>query len=328
MVRLPTNEEIESHLKDSKETKNLSLKSRESFDKNPFAHLETIYFNERKNPYILKSVVPFQKSEIYIHQQVNDFDLNGAHLIYGHTEDSNLNYLIMEKIEDIKPIYLISNNDAESYYCQVAEYLADFHLKSKSTKFTKKLIKLGVPIHGTKWYQDYAVTISDNVKTLSKEINHEYFLPIALVNNLQDSIHSIQKMFEPFKKAKLTLVHGDFDIGNLFLKDSDTKIFAIDYGMSHIDNPMIDIAHLVNSLGDYDIGIRRNIFSAYFTKARKLYPKDISMHETRIVGTLMHILYFLNFQINAINNWVDKEYSLFLVEQVHNRVKHLVDLLS
>ena len=228
----------------------------------------------------------------------------------------------MDKIENLTPMYLVSNEDAKSYYLTIAERLAEFHLASK--KHIKTLKNLGVAVHGTEWYQKKITVITEKIKLLSLKTNHEYLLPMHLAEDFAASIHSINKMLIPFKKTNLILVHGDFDVGNLFLKE-DNKICAIDWGMGHIDNPMIDIAHLVNSLGDFDIGTKRDIFSAYFSKARQLFPKNMEMHFIRVVGTLMHILYFLNFQLYAIDNLVEADYYF---EQIHTRVKHLVDMLK
>jgi len=327
MVRLPTNAELKDHLKNQGQITLLNAKSRKTIDKNPFAVLESISFAEQPEKfYILKSVLPMLKHEIHIHRYANQFQLNGARLVYGFTSTSglntDLNFILMEKIENLTPMYLVSNEEAKDHYLTIAERLAEFHLTSK--KQIKSLKNLGVTVHGIKWYQNIIAVITKKVKKLSLKMNHEYLLPLHLAEEFDASIHTINKMLIPFKKSNLILVHGDFDIGNLFLKENN-NICAIDWGMGHIDNPMIDIAHLVNSLGDFDIGAKRDIFSAYFTIARKLYPKNMEMHFIRVVGTLMHILFFLNFQLYAIDNLVEANYYF---EQIHTRVKHLVSILK
>ncbi|MHA2363997.1 MAG: phosphotransferase [Candidatus Hodarchaeales archaeon] len=321
MVEKPTNSVLENHLSKLSQTRNLSVKSRNDLDKNPFAHLETLFFHEQpETPYILKSVVPYFSSEIHVHRHANRCTVNGARLIYGYTDSEELNFILMEKIQDLKPIYLVPQDESIQYYYEIAEKLADFHLRSQ--KSVKSLKKLNVHHYGTKWYQKNIKEIAKNICELSDKINHEIFLSKGLVKKFEQSIQSLKEMFKPFEKSKLTVVHGDFDVGNIFIKN-DT-VCAIDWGMGHLDAPMIDIAHLVNALGDLDIGTRRSIFAEYFERARKLYPKNVSMHYIRNVGTLMHILFFLNFQLYAVQHLVNPDY---FYEQIHNRVKHLVDLL-
>ena len=75
-------------------------------------------------------------------------------------------------------------------------------------------------------------------------------LDISTTHNLElgNSIDLFQQKLEylgrELSNHPLTIVHGDFDLGNLHYSPSG-QIAALDWGLSHINIPFIDLAHMV-----------------------------------------------------------------------------------
>jgi len=57
-----------------------------------------------------------------------------------------------------------------------------------------------------------------------------------------------------------TLVHGDFDTGNVVMISED-RIAALDWGLAHCNVPLIDVAHMV---GRFDAATSRSMAVRYF----------------------------------------------------------------
>lgn len=324
MITRPTNDELQRLLHDHDPSRQFTVAKRDKLDQNPFAYLEKVFFEEDPHyPYVLKSVVPYFQNELVVHEFVNSYPINAANLFFRYTDPQHsMSFLVMDWV-DITGIYQYPSDEAEGYYYEAAAKLADLHVHSH--KKWKHLRKKHVRSYGTQHYQKVIIpNVKSRLRELSEEENGSTLLSLDLVEAFENSIDATLKMFDPFKKTKLALCHGDFDIGNLFVTPEE-EVVAIDWGMGHLDAPMIDIAQLVNCLGDFSISVRRDIFSEYFEAAQKLYPKKIEPHFIRVVGTLMHILYFLDFQLYAVNEMVEPS---FFLQQIHDRVEKLVNLLK
>ena len=322
MINVPSNSEIESLKPVLK--KNLKIESRISLDSNPFATLETIKFQNLEKEYVLKSVVPILKTEVIVHEKINSYNINAAKILASDMNNLKIQYFIlMEKIK-FTPIYQIPPDEAIDYYFDIADKLGHFHLKN--VKNVKEFRNKGIKIFGPEKYLHIIDGIGKRINKYSNNTKHEYLLTKELVEKFDYYIDTLRIMFKPFSKdSKFTLVHGDFDSGNLIINNENKNIFAIDWGLAHIDLPMIDMAHLLNAT-DLKIDIRREIFEKYYLIAEKLYPNDLSMQDVRNIGKVMHILYFIDWFMYATeNNFVDE---LYFLEQIHNRVQLLTDLLT
>ena len=318
MIYIPTNEEIEVDLKNI----NYKIATRKHLDSNPFSYLEIINFRGIEKEYVLKSVHPILKSEILIHNLVNKDPLTAAHLFTSKDDnEKGIHYFIMDKIE-FEPLYLLSVRGSVHLYHKIAEKLANFHLKNSNVR---KLKSLGLREYGMKKYNTIIGNLGERVRTLSESVNHEYFLKKEVVDKFTKYIESVNEMLDLVHNTKLTLVHGDFDTGNLIINKKDNDIYAIDYGLAHIDIPVIDIAHLLSAT-EMSINIRRDIFETYFAIAGNLFPATMSLQDVRNAGKVLHMLYFLDWYLLTTEmNIVAKNYFL---EQIHNRVSLLTDLLS
>ncbi len=318
MIYIPTNDEIESDL--SLHDLHYRIEYRKPLDSNPFSNLEIIKFKSMKKAFVLKSIHPILKTEVIIHTLVSEDPLNGAPILNSKIDDKKSNYyIIMDKIQ-FEPLYLIPMHESVKLYHTLAEKLANFHLKNNNTKLLKKL---KINEYGFSTYSEIINKLGQRVENLSKLHKQKEMLNEKLVSDFKSNIYSISTILEPIESTKMTLVHGDFDTGNLVVKNKD--IFAIDFGLAHIDIPVIDIAHLLSST-EMSINIRRDIFETYFSIAGKLFPSSLSIQDVRNAGKIMHMLYFIDWYLTAIEQEiVPVEY---FYEQAYNRVKYLTDLLK
>ncbi len=320
MIYVSTNQELESDL--SAKGLHYKIAMRSSLDSTPFSNLEVIKFLDIKQEFVLKQIHPILKTEVLVHTLVNDDPLTAAPLLNSKIDNKKGNYyLLMEKI-DLEPLYLLTMNKSIDLYHTIAEKLAYFHLKHNNVKLLKKL---GLKEYGIPKYREIISNLGNRVENLSNLVNNESILNENLIKDFSTNIESIKQFFEPIEPTKLTLVHGDFDTGNLIVNRKDKGIYAIDYGLAHIDIPVIDIAHLLSAT-EMSISTRREIFETYFAIAGKLFPAHMSLQDVRNAGKIMHMLFFLDWYLTAIETNMVSEG--FYMEQIHNRVNFLTGLLK
>ncbi|MFW9906706.1 MAG: phosphotransferase [Candidatus Thorarchaeota archaeon] len=319
MIETPSNEKLSILLKNLKKGKEFTVKSRKILDQNPFAILEVLDFIEIPDKsYILKSMVSFLKSEILIHEYASDYKLNGAQFIFGHSEPS-LHFILMEKIDDIVPIFFIDPEEVAPYFANITRYLAKFHLESSHD--VKTLKNLGIPEFGRRFYIGILNKIKNKVRKLSTEMNHPYYLTEDLILEFELTLTKVEKLLKTHPKEELALIHGDFDFGNFFVKNIN-EICVLDWGMGRIDTPIIDIANLLNCLEDYGKDFQNSILNSYYKITTPLIHKKLKLSNIRLLGTLMHLLFFLNFQLNLIESFIDP---MYFIDQINREVNEIVE---
>ncbi|MFX0142292.1 MAG: phosphotransferase [Candidatus Hodarchaeota archaeon] len=322
MIKTPSNEKLNILLKSLKKSNEFTVKSRRILDQNPFAILEVIDFLQIPNKsYILKSMVPILKNEIVVHQYTSDYKINGAQYIYGHSENS-LHFILMEKIDDLVPIFFIDPEEAKSYFFRITRNLAKFHLESSHD--VQILKNSGIPELGHQFYVSILNKIKKGVRRFADSMKHPYYLTPDLVSEFESKMKKIYQILGTYSKGKLSLIHGDFDFGNFFVKNIN-EICVLDWGMGRIDVPIIDIANLINSLEDYGVDYQTSIFKTYYENSKPLIHEKLNLADIRLYGTLVHLLYFLNFQLNLIESFIDP---MYYIDQIHREVQQIIDLVS
>ena len=168
MIYFVSNEELEEKL--AEKNYNYKIESRKPLDSTPFSYLETIKFIDIKKRYVLKSVHPILKSEIVVHNHVNNDPLTGSHLLFSHLDP---NYFLMEKI-DFEPLYFFPVKTSSRYYHTLAKKLAFFHLKN--LEFVDLLKEQGISEYGLKKYEKIIPSLGSRVEKISQKMNHEIYL--------------------------------------------------------------------------------------------------------------------------------------------------------
>ena len=306
----------------------IQIVKREQIDKNQFSCIEKITCSD-SSVFVLKSISNLMKSEIKVHQYVNSLRLNAPYFFYGKSgvggRDQSINYIIMEFLDNYLHLYNILED--ELYY-EAVRSLGEMHLHSMH-KIDQLLEQIKIPIYDIPWYLENVDRIIFEISRLSIHYPNPEYLPMELISKLQRSASTIKSYLKEIKDIPNTLVHGDFDSGNLifFQKGKHVgNVKVLDWGHGHIGPPVIDIAHLFNSLGYFDYDRKIVLLAEYLKACRPLYSKNVEFSLLIIAGTIVHYLYHLNFKLKAISEgYVQPE---FFIEQIHKRVSILTKILS
>jgi hypothetical protein len=329
---IPDNKEIQITFQKILGSNDILVKDRETIDMNSFSSVEKIILSN-DSVYILKSVSEIMKSEISVHKYVNNYRINAPYFFYGKLSDSSdprnkskCNYIIMEYISDYLHLYNILEDEL---YFEAVRLLGELHLGSMQRM--KKLKESKIPEYSVQWYID---NISKIIFEISRfAIKHaspdSVLLPKKLIADLHQKIPKIMEYLNEIADIPLSLVHGDFDSGNIIFFKKGTHggfVKAIDWGHGHIGSPLIDIAHLVNSLGYVNYDTKIKLISEYLKACRPIYGNhNIPFSFLIIGGTILHYFYHLNFKLKAIKGkYVEPS---FFREQIHNRIIQLLQIL-
>lgn len=231
----------------------------------------------------------------------------------------------MEYVKDLTPVYNFDDKELIDYYVELAKNLANFHVNSK--KFINKLKMLNVTEFNFIHYENLVDKFAEKLPMLSAEIKNDLYLTSDIIEQFKQNIEQIKKSLTLLHGLRRTLVHGDFDIGNIFIRQdqNDTmKIMAIDWGLSHIDLPIVDMANLLNSLNNLKIDTRNHILESYLSIAKKEFPRNYTLNNFQDLGMMLHSLFFIEFQLNTLetsSRSVEEYY-----EQIHNSLSSLITL--
>lgn len=269
------------------------------------------------------------KSEIKVHQYVNNLRINAPYFYYGKSgvgaKTQALNFIIMEYLENYLHLYNILED--ELYYDAVRS-LGEMHLLSMQ-KIDHLRDKIKIPVYDVNWYLENVDRIIFEISRLSINHPHPEYLPKELISKLQRSGPKIKEYLNSLIEIPNTLVHGDFDSGNIIFFHKGKHIGnvkVLDWGHGHIGPPVIDIAHLFNSLGYFDYDRKIMLIAEYLKTCRPLYSNNVEFSLLIIGGTIIHYLYHLNFKLKALSeNYVQTD---FFIEQIHRRVVTLATILN
>lgn len=303
------------------------ITKREVYDYSLYSMLEFITFDTSQKKYVLKTLKESVKQEIAIHRFVTNFAINGSKFVAGYTSDFlNLHFIIMEYIEDIQPVYNFDDRDLIDCYAELATNLGILHVESN--RFIRKLKKeFLVSEFNFDFYQSLIDKFTEKLPMLSAEIKNDLYLTPEIIEHFLQNKELIKNSLVKVKDLHKTLVHGDFDIGNIFIKPKngdELQIFAIDWGLSHIDLPIVDVANLLNSLNILSGDNRNFILESYMRVAQKKFPRNCDLNNFQNLGMMLHRLFFIEFQLNTLersNSSVEEYY-----EQIHNALVSLIDL--
>lgn len=304
-----------------------NVTSREVYDYSRYSMLEFLSFDNKDKKYVLKTVRSPLKHEIAIHRFINEFPINGANFIVGFTSDFlNLHFILMEYIENLTPVYSFDDQDLIEDYAQLASNLAYFHVNA--TKYIKNAKKLQVIDYNYDYYLKLLDKFCEKIPVLSKEIAHDLYLTPDIVERYLNNTEKIKHQLFRIKPLKRTLVHGDFDIGNIFFKvtGDHRQIMAIDWGLSHIDHPIVDMANLLHSLEALSFDSRDYILDSYLHVAGKKFPRNYEMNDFQSLGMILHRLFFIGYQLDTLETSSTSMEEYY--EEMHNALDSLCQIIE
>ena len=273
--KIPSNEELIPIFKKITGSDTIVILSRNIIDKSIYSCLEKIELNN-STFFVLKSVSEMTKNEVMVHQYVNNLRINAPYFYYGKikktTDENGTSFIIMEYLEYYYHLYNILE---EELYFEAVRSLGEMHLFTMQ-KITVLREKLNIPVYDYKWYINNVERIIFELSRFSIRNPHPEYLPKELMSKLQRLSPKIKHYLESLSDIPLTLVHGDFDSGNIIYFEKGIhagNVKAIDWGHGHIGIPLIDIAHLVNSLGYFDYDMKITLIAEYLKTCSRLLLK-------------------------------------------------------
>ncbi|MHA2295754.1 MAG: phosphotransferase family protein [Candidatus Hodarchaeales archaeon] len=309
---------------------------RRRMDSSPFTIIEEIIFNHKSKNHsmICKSLLPdLFGDEVIIHRAVSDMPINGPTFYHGTCKSKDPCYLLMENLN-----FQFLYNFLDFYTLkEVVQMLANFQ---NSYKKNKNLKSLPLKDYGVEWYtskkhiKDCLVIVEKMV--IDKQIMNEDLKPISM-DEYNDFVNNYYKLIDmiiefsselPEKVYKgLILAHGDFDSGNIVIMNETNDVAVIDWGMSHLDTPLLDISHLFSSLqGLLPLDEHRTLVNHYFKSTSHFWGKNPDRWNLLRVGQVLHQLYYFHFQSRAIKNeWVKPNY---YSERIYRKFNYFRNLLN
>jgi hypothetical protein len=140
----------------------------------------------------------------------------------------------------------------------------------------------GIPRRDPEWMSSSAKEITDGIRKLSHE--HDLGLNETTLISFQRRVEGLSKQFGVHQ---LTLIHGDFDPGNLHILPTGV-VSALDWGLCHVNTPLADLAHMVERFNDQE---QIELVDRYL----RCLGVDIGIHPANIVGwgSLVHRTFFV-----------------------------------
>ncbi len=187
---------------------------------------------------ILKTTCPALHHECHAYALVGGFKICAASLIAcGKKTDSTDAWLLLTDVGE--------GSDITSSTATIGQALED--LAHMHRHYLGQIDTLaGIPRRDPKWMSSSAGEITDSIRTLSHK--HNLDLSETTLLSFQQQIEELSKQFQV---DHLTLVHGDFDPGNLHILPTG-EVSALDWGLCHINTPLADLAHMVERFNQRD----------------------------------------------------------------------------
>lgn len=283
---------------------------------------------ERKS-YILKSLSDPLKHEVINHRMVSNTDLVAARALASMYDERREHYWIL--MEDVEFRYLHEQPSLENLKATV-EKLAHFHLNF--IPITSKIDKQRVLRHDHRWYLTEGERITRRIGFFSEK--NIYKVDGRSMDGFNKFIQNLPIFISEVEKLPITLIHGDFDCGNVVLIKKDggnERIGAMDWGLSHIDLPLLDLAHLLSSVSVWHSEKRiREVMRSYYNivaPVMGLNEKFNSFCHKIHLGEALHNLYFVDWFTECIlNNWGQTDLMSNAAEEKISRIAELYNLLK
>jgi len=266
----PSNHEVEEVIR-------LRVSSRSGYRSNSISWVESIELTHEDGTTIqafIKTTRPILTHEPIVYQLLEGYDVSSAKLIGSGCTSNDDPWIVVTAVSHSGELPV-----SEISVCQALRGLAAVH----SRYYRSEEDLNGVPRWDIAW--------------LASEASHtcETLLGHAALNGTRDLSEDLLSTYhkclgELAGKADLlhpTLVHGDFDPGNLICQPNGS-ITVLDWGLSHISTPLIDLAHMVER---FDEPTRFRLVADYFDSV----AFDLNLPERNAIrfGGVIHRAFFV-----------------------------------
>lgn len=222
-LRPPTDEQFESKI-------GLAVATRAIIHRGHLSLVERIRLRESVagETVILKTVCPALAHERHVHAAVQDYTICAPALLAADDADDDHDaWLLLSDVGEISPDEVTVDQAA-----QALVELAAVHRAYLGADLS------GIPRRDLSWLARQAEETAERLVYLARrrELNLD-----------EESIHlycdRLQVLAQRHAAERLTVVHGDFDPGNL-VRLTTGQFAALDWGLGHLNTPLVDFAHM------------------------------------------------------------------------------------
>ncbi len=250
----------------------------------PLSIVERVVFGcPTLRPMILKTIRPALASELRAHRLASPFPICAAPLVASSETDASAGapWLLMEEVHD-------RHNDTSWSLEQLTHALVEL------AQLHRYYIQNPVPLEQAEllccdgpWYERVGTTLSETFQQLDRDYG------LSLPSDVRDRVsQQIVALAVQVEQLPRTLVHGDFDPGNVVMFSED-RIAALDWGLAHCNVPLVDVAHMV---GRFDAATSRSMAVRYFEALDlPVFPLRSKEDVLKFValGDYLHQVFFL-----------------------------------
>ena len=223
-IRAPTDECLTSKT-------GLVVNARSSIHLGHLSLVERIRFRQsgENRTAVLKTVCPALAHERHIHAAVQGFEICAPVLLgSGDADDDHDAWLLLSDVEDV--------DFDELSVAEATQALASLAGVHRAYIGRQKLA--GVPRRDPSWLVEHSEETADLLRHLVRRQG---------LGIKEDQVSSypdrLQMQAGQHGGGQLTLVHGDFDPGNL-IRMPLGQFAALDWGLGHLNTPLVDLAHM------------------------------------------------------------------------------------
>ena len=179
---------------------------------------------------ILKTVCPALAHESTVHEAVQNTDICAAKLLAaGGREAGHDAWLLLRDVQT-EPFDEMTADEARD---------ALLGIRGLHRAWLGRTVALsGIPRRDLTWLAEQADETAGHLRHLSR--NEGLGLDDATIDIYRARLIELADRNRP---RALTLVHGDFDPGNV-VRLSSGSLAALDWGLAHLNTPLVDLAHM------------------------------------------------------------------------------------
>ncbi len=267
---LPTDKELRS-------AAGFSVAARETVRQSPLSIIQRLHLDNAETPTaILKVTVSEMRHEAPVNRFASGLDI-GATKVLAADSEATFPWLIQQDIGSAGGLAEPTLEDAGA----LLESLGEFHAKgSIPTELS------AVPDRSLRWMVD---NLDEVLSVIHPAV--EKLVPRAPEFIADGHFErGLKRLAEIVSRIPLTVVHGDFDPGNIIFTRGRWR--AIDWGLSHWNIPFVDLAHMLNHLAKEN---RSALIRRYFNTASDFgidMPDDVEPLELANLGNSVHEAFF------------------------------------
>lgn len=248
---------------------------------------------------ILKTTLSALRHEPLVHRLASPFPICAAQVIASSDVNASETnpWLLIEEVGDGIGDREFTTQQVMQALVEIAKLHRYYILESSA------LDDDAIPRCDRAWLESLAESMPEYLRLLNQQ--HGLNISQDVQRRFQEHLENLSARLADYT---LTLVHGDFDRGNLVLL-SGGRVAALDWGLAHVNLPLVDLAHMV---GSFDTAAKLLASSAYLDALD--LPEQYPAHSEETVlqfvelGNLVHKIFFIWWHSTIVaNGWVKSD---------------------